>query len=319
MYEKKGMSEFTIIAIACVLIAIVSVSIMAIFIIGSNSAQIKEPENPIGITIIDGFGRTVEVPKNPQRIISIAPSTTEILFAIGLGDKVIGVDEYSDYPEEAKDKEKIGTYLAPNIELIVSLNPDLILASDLTLKDSVTILEERGLTVVAFVPKNVPEIIQNIRLTGHITNNTIEANNLADDLEERINAITSKTSNSTLHRPMIYIEYYPYWTFGPGSFGNDLISMAGGTNIAATTSAAYVEITNEFVVASNPEIIVFTASSMASTSVEDMTSRTGWKDIDAIKYNRIYTIDDDIVVRPGPRIVDALEQLAELFHPDLFS
>ena len=281
--------------------------------------EIKEPENQIGITIVDGFGRTVEVPRNPQRIISIAPSTTEILFAIGLGDKVIGVDEYSDYPEEARDKQKIGSYLMPNIELIVSLNPDLILASDMTLKDSVTILEERGLTVVAFVPKNIPEIIQNIRLVGLVGNKTIEANNLADDLEKRINTITSKTSNSTLHRPMVYMEYYPYWTFGPGSFGNDLISMAGGTNIAATTSAAYVEITNEFVVANNPEIIVFTASSMSSTFIEDISSRTGWEDTDAIKYNQIYTIDDDIVVRPGPRIVDALEQLAELFHPDLFS
>lgn len=275
-------------------------------------------EGQTGFTIIDDYGRAVTIPKYPQRIISLAPSITEILYNVQLGNNIIGVDDYSDYPEEAEDKTKIGSYLMPNLEIIISLNPDLILASDMTSKDNVITMEEKGLTVVVLAPETVTGIIQDIRLVGLIGNKTAEANNLADNLEQRIDAVTSKTSDSNLNRPKVYMEYYPYWTYGPGSFGNDMILMAGGKNIAATTATAYSEITNEFVVASNPEIIIFTVGPHASTTVEDIKSRTGWVNTDAVESNNIYTIDDDIISRPGPRIVDALEQLAELIHPDLF-
>jgi len=311
MNKRKWMSGLTAIVIVCVLI-------LTSFIVGFFVTEFKEPEKQTGFTIIDDYGRTVAVPKNPQKIISLAPSTTEILYAVGLGDKVIGVDEYSDYPEEAKNKTKIGSYLTPNLEIIISLKPDLILASDMTSKDSVVTLEEKGLTVVVLTPKTIKGIFQDIRLVGLIGNKNDEANNLADNLEQRIDVVTSKTSNSSLNRPRVYVEYYPYWTYGPGSFGNDLILMAGGRNIAATTVTAYSEITNEFLVASNPEIIIFTIGPHASTTIKDIKSRTGWDDTDAVKYDKIYTIDDDIISRPGPRIVDALEQLAELIHPELF-
>lgn len=317
MNERKWMNKSTIIAIIFILI-------FASFTAGFYSvslyiANIKKSEIEFGVTVIDDYGRTVAIPKNPQRIISLAPSITEILFSIGLGDKVVGVDDCSDYPEEAKNRTKIGSYLMPNLEIIVSLKPDLVLVSDMTSKDNVVTLEEKELTVVALAPKTIEGIIHDIRLVGLIGNKTIEANNLADNLEQRTDAVTSKTSNITLYRPKVYIEYYPYWTYGPGSFGNDLILMAGGRNIAATTTTAYPEITNEFIVASNPKIVIFTVGLHASTTVEDIRSRTGWDGTDAIKNNKIYTIDDDIISRPGPRIIDALEQLAELFHPELFS
>lgn len=306
------MDKFTIIAAIC---GIILISFSTGFYLAIN----EESEWESKLTIIDDYGRDVSITINPQRIISLSPSTTEILFAVGMGDRVIGVDEYSDYPEEVKDKTKIGSYLTPNLEIIISLKPDLILVSDMTSKDDVAILEEKGLTVVVLAPRDIDGIIQDIRLVGAIGNNSAEANNLADSLEQRINAITSKTSNSNINRPSVYIEYYPYWTYGPGSFGNDLILMAGGRNIASTTITAYPEITSEFLIASNPEIIIFTVGYHASTTVEDITNRAGWDATDAVKYNRIYTIDDDIMARPGPRIVDAFEQLAEMIHPELFS
>lgn len=301
------------------IIAIVCVMILIAFIAGFDVAEFKEQEKQAGFTVIDDYGREVTLPKNPQRIISLAPSSTEILFAVGLGYRVVGVDDNSDYPEAAKNKTKIGSYLNPNLEVIASLEPDLILVTDITSKEYVASLEEKNFTVVVLAPKTIQGIIRDIRVVGAIGNKTTEANNLADNLEQRINAITSKTSNSSLYRPKVYVEYYPYWTYGPGSFGNDLISMAGGKNIAAITATAYSEITNEFVVASNPELIIFTVGSRASTTIKDIKSRTGWDKVDAVKNNKIYTIDDDIISRPGPRIVDALEQLARLIHPELFS
>lgn len=277
----------------------------------------KIEEKQEEFTIIDDYGRTVVIPKYPQRIISLAPSTTEILYAVGLGDKIVGVDDYSDYPEEAKNKTKIGNcYPTPNLEIILSLKPDLIVTADITSKDFVTTMEEKGLKVIVLAPKTINGIIQNIRLVGLIGNKAAEANNLADNLEQRINAITSKTSNSNF--PKVYVEYYPYWTFGPGSFSNDLILMAGGRNIAATTTTAYPNIDDEFIVSSNPEIIIYTIGPYTTTTIEEIKRRTGWYETDAVKNNKIYTLDDNIISRPGPRIVDALEQLAELIHPELF-
>jgi len=311
MNKRKRITKLAAIAMTCILI-------LAAFIVISYVTQFKKSERQTGFTVIDDYGRVVTAPKNPQRIISLAPGCTEIIFAVGLGTRVIGVDDYSNYPEAAKNITKIGSYLNPNLEVIVSLEPDLILASDMTSKEYITSLEEKKLTVFVLAPKAIQGIIRDVRLVGIIGNKTREADNLTNSLEQRINAITSKTSNSSLYRPKVYVEYYSYWTYGPGSFGNDLISMAGGKNISATTATAYSEITNEFVVASDPELIVFTVGLHTSTTIKDIKSRTGWDKVGAVQNNKIYTIDDDIISRAGPRIVDALEQLAKLIHPDLF-
>jgi iron complex transport system substrate-binding protein len=312
MSTKKWLNTLKITAIVCILL-------FTVLIINLYIAKFKESEETSGFTVIDDYGRAVIVPKNPQRIISLAPGCTEIIFALGLNTRVVGVDDYSDYPEAAKNITKIGSYLNPNLEVIVSLEPDLILASDMTSKEHIASLEEKNLAVFVLAPKVIQGIIRDIRLVGIIGNKKKEADDLTNSLEQRINVITAKTKSNTLCAPRIYIEYYPYWTYGPGSFGNDLISMAGGENIAGTMATAYSEITNEFVVSSNPELMVFAVGSHASTTSKDIKSRTGWDRISAVKNNKIYTIDDDIISRPGPRIVDALEQLAILIHPELFS
>ena len=306
------MNKIAAIAAIC---SIILVSVITGFYIADSDKS----ENAFALTITDDYGEKVTIPNNIQRIVSLSPSTTEILFAVGLGDKIVGIDEYSDYPEETKGITKIGSYLTPNLEIIVSLEPDLVFVSDMTSKDDVENLKEKGLTVIVLAPITIDEIIQDIRLVGVVCNNVLEVNNLTDNLDERINLVTSKTNNSNLDRPRVYIEYFPYWTYGPGSFGNDLISMAGGTNIAASTATEYPEITTEFIVASNPEIIILTIGPMTSTSVEDIITRIGWDSIDAIKNDEIFTIDDNIISRPGPRMVNALERLAEIIHPELFS
>jgi len=311
MKKRKGITRLAAIAMACILI-------LAAFIVISYITQFKESGRQTGFTVIDDYERAITVPKNPQRIISLAPGCTEIIFAVGLGTKVVGVDDYSNYPEAAKNITKIGSYLSPNLEVMVLSEPDLILASDMTSKEYITSLEEKNLTVFILAPKAIQGIIRDIRLVGIIGNKTKEADNLINSLEQRINVIASKTKSNTLYTPRVYLEYYPYWAYGPGSFGNDLISMAGGKNIAATAASAYSEVASEFIVSSNPELIIFTIGPYVSTTTKDIKSRTGWDRISAVRNNKIYAIYDDIISRPGPRIVDALEQLAKMIHPELF-
>lgn len=268
-------------------------------------------------TITDDFGRTLLIPDNPQRIVSLAPSATEILFVLGLEGRIVGVDDNSDYPEAAQGIQKVGGWI-PDVEKIVVLKPDLVLVSDMTSAELVASMEGKGLTIVCLAPKTVYGVIQDINLVGQITGNLDVAEAVTEKLEQRIEAITRVTETPELYRPTVYLEYYPYWTFGPGSFGNDLISMAGGRNIGAEAAAEYFNVSNEYIVGGNPEIIIFTLSQYTTTTVEDMRKRPGFNTIDAVKNNKIYTIDDDILSRPGPRIVDALEMLAHLIHPELF-
>lgn len=289
------------------------------FALGFYIAGLRQPGEVVQeLKVVDGYGRAVSISRTPLRIISLAPSITETLYAVEVGERVVGVDDFSDYPEEVGAKPRIGSYLNPDLEKIVALKPDLILASDITPLEMVLDLEQRGLTVFVLAPKTLREVIHDIRLVGLITGNADKANAVAEKLEQRINAITSKISNSSAYRPRVYLEYYPYWTFGLGSFGHDLILMAGGRNLAEGAVAAYPQVSDEFIVGSNPEIIIFTVGPHAKTTIEDIEDRPGWRNTEAVRSGRIYTIDDDILSRPGPRLVDALEQLAKTFHPELF-
>jgi iron complex transport system substrate-binding protein len=290
------------------------------FAIGYYFAGLRQPEEAVReLKVVDGYGRAVSISRTPLRIISLAPSVTETLYVIGVSERVVAVDDFSDYPEEARAKPKIGSYLDPDLEKIIALKPDLILASDITSREMVSALEQRGLTVFVLAPKTLGEVIRDIRLVGLITGNAGEANAVAEKLEQRINAVVSKISESGAYRPRVYLEYYPYWTFGPGSFGHDLILMAGGRNLAEGALAAYPQVSDEFIVGSNPEMIIFTVGPHAETTVEDIRDRPGWRNTEAVRNGRIYTIDDDILSRPGPRLVDALEQLAKMIHPELFA
>ncbi len=313
--SEGGMTRRKPIKLTLLVLGLILSSALGYYLAGLQPSRETAQE----LKVIDGYGRTVSIPQRVLKIVSLAPSVTEILYAIGAGDRVVGVDDFSDYPEEARAKAKIGSYLEPNLEQIVAFKPDLILASDITSREMVLNLEEKGLTIFVLAPRTLREVIRDVRLAGLIIGNADKANAVAEKLEQRVNVITSKISNSSAQRPRVYLEYYPYWTFGPGSFGHDLILMAGGRNIAEGTLAPYPQVTNEFLVRSNPEIIIFTVGPHATTTIQDIENRPGWRNTEAVRNRRIYTIDDDIISRPGPRLVDALEQLAKTIHSELFS
>jgi len=310
MQMKAGKTYMMWVAIAVVVTSVVAFT--GGYIVGTSVSSTDE-----GVLLVDDYGRTIRLDSIPERIVSVAPTPTEILFAVGAGDLVVGVDDYSDYPAEAANLTKVGSYTL-STEVIIGLQPDLVVSSDLVPLAQLELLEDRGIPFVILATRTLDDVMKDIRLVGILTGHVEEANELADDLEGRTGAVEAKTLADGVVKPRVYIEYYPYWTYGPGSFGNDLIALAGGINIAENTSSEYPMITSEFVIAQDPEIIVYTLGYMTTTTAEEIASRPGWDGISAVSSESIYSMDDNLVSRYGPRIVDGLEQLAALLHPDLF-
>lgn len=281
------------------------------------------PNNPTPTNgIVDDLGRSVNIEAIPQRIISLSPSNTEILFALGLGEKVVGVTEYCNYPPEALDKEKVGGYSTPDIEKVIALQPDLIFADDIHKEEIIPALEERGLTVFALMPGNLDGVLADIQMVGKITGKEQEASELVAQMESRIEAITEKTEQlEPQERPRVfYIVWHdPLRTSGSETFIHELIEKAGGVNVFQdVTEHKAVDI--ESVIYRNPAIVIAcTGHGEAEdepfkwAESEPMLSVT-----EARKNNRIYQIDADIVSRTGPRIVQALEEFAQFIHPEIF-
>ena len=270
--------------------------------------------------VVDDLGRSVSIVKEPQRIISLAPSNTEILFSLGLGDKVVGVTDYCNYPPEALNKTKIGGFSTPDIEKIVALQPDLILAADIHKEETIPALEGHGLTVFALAPKDLDGILKDIRMVGKITGKEKEANELAARMGSRIKAITDKTEKLREKTNVLYIVWHdPLYSAGLGTLEQELIDKAGGKNIFQDITE-YQAVDLERVIARNPEVII-----ACTGHGEDRDKPFRWANtearlgvIGARKNHRVYQIDADVAFRAGPRIVDALEWFAYFIHPELF-
>lgn len=303
----QGTSTLMIVVIA----AVVFVGGLSVGLLVAPALQ--EVEEPSGMKITDGWGRSVTVPQPVERIVSLAPSSTEILFALGLGERVVGVDQASNHPPEAQDKTIVGGYVGGfNLEVITVLDPQLILASDINAAELVGDLENRSFAVVVLNPSGVYGVLEDIELVGSITGTDSEAEELVSNLTARVETITNLTLG--VETPSVYIELdNNLYTYGPGSFGDDMLGLAGGENIAGSMGSPMPKLDEEFVVSSSPQIII-----TVFTPVEEIKSRPGWSDISAVQNDKVFAVDGDLISRPGPRIVDGLEELAHLIHPELF-
>ncbi len=283
---------------------------------GQDSTQPTPEEYPL--TIVDSLGRNVTIFKQPERVVSLAPSNTEILFALDLGDKVVGVTEYCNYPLVAQEKEKVGGFSTVSIERVVALEPDLILAAGIH-ESIVGDLEGLGLTVVVLDSKNVDDILENIILVGKITGQVGVAEELTASMEHRINAITDKTKDAQ-KRKVFYVTWHdPLKTAGPGTITHELIQLAGGSNIADDAKTKYPVYSLEMLIERNPDIIIVSSGHGAGgPTVENIGTLLQDRGISAVRNRRIYEIDADLVVRDGPRVVDGLEEMAKCIHPELF-
>ena len=268
-------------------------------------------------TLTDFQNRPVTVPRRPERIVSIGPSITEFLFALGAGPRVVGVDDFSDEPAAAAQLEKVGG-IKVNFEKVVSLKPDLVLSvkfSDGTIEK----LAGAGLIVLIVDPQTAGDVARTASLLGRAVGSDGDA--MARDIQKRVDAVRAKTASATA-KPRIYHEIdasdpTKIFTVGPGSYIHDLIEIAGGVNIAAKAASAYPQLSAEEILRSDPEIIVLAAADY-SAKPDQVAARAGWSAISAVKNKRIVTIAPNLINRPGPRVGEAAEAYAKLVHPELF-
>jgi cobalamin transport system substrate-binding protein len=295
--------------------------LLALMVIGAVTACSNAGSAPG--TITDDMGRQVELKASPQRIVSHVPSITETLFALGLDDKIVGVSDYCDYPEAAKSKPKVGGYFTPNIETIVSMSPDLVL-TDGQVPELITRLEGLKMPLIVIDPKDIDGVLRDIELLGNITGTQQRAAEINSDLKKRVDAVFFKVAPLS-YRPKVFYVYEASsptmpWTAGPGSFIDALLNLAGGENVAGNASGPWVQFNMEELVNSDPEILLLNVTmGTATISPEALKELPGWKDLTAVKEERIYTINADLVDRSGPRIVQGLEDIAKAIHPELFA
>ena len=297
------------------------ISIILLSLIVACTAPADEAA-PSPIEVTDQLGRVVKLEKIPERIISLAPSNTEILFALGLEDRVVAVTDYCNYPPEVQEKPRVGGFTTTNIEKVVAYSPDLILAAQIQEKKIIPVLEGKGLTIVALDPKTLDEVLESITLVGEVTGKKEEASRLVAGMRNRIKAVTDKTDSlpEAQRLRVFYITWHdPLMTPGSGTRHNELIRMAGGTNIAQDLTG-YAAISLEAIIEANPQVII---AGVGMGSGEDLPfqyvrTESRLRHVDARINNRVYSIDVDLAGRPGPRITDALEKFAEFIHPELF-
>lgn len=273
------------------------------------------PPTPTPIQVTDDLGKVLTLDKTPQKIVSLAPSVTEILFAIGAGGKVVGVQDFSNYPPEAASLPKVGGFPL-NYELIASLQPDLCIGADITSPDDIAKLEGLGLKVIVVNRTDLEGIFTNIELVGKAVGMEKSANDLAASLRAELKALRERLQTATT-KPRVFVELdETLYTVAPGSFIHPLIEMAGGANIAADSTNPYPQFSAEQIIAKDPQVIIL-ADAAYGVTAEQVKARPGWEAITAVKNGAVYPIDGDIISRPGPRILQGLQALVALIHPEL--
>jgi len=275
------------------------------------------------LTVTDGLGRTLTLDQSPQRVISLAPSNTEILYAVGAGDLMVGRDDFSNFPEEALVLPTVGGSMGDyNLEQIASLQPDLVLAAEINTPEQVRALEDLGIKVYYLSnPIDLDGVFQNLLIVGELTGRQSQAQVLAERLRARVNAVQQEVASVT-ERPKVFYELDGSeparpWTAGKGTFMDLLIQLAGGENVGASMDVSWGQLSLEALLLANPDVILLGDAAYGVTA-EQVASRPGWEGIKAVKTNRVIPFNDDTASRPGPRLVDALEILARILHPQLF-
>lgn len=310
-------------------IAIVTFLIIAMLALSGCTSPATTTNNTttskFPMTVTDDFNRQTVIEKAPERIVSLSPSITEVLFALGLGDKVVGDTDYCYYPEAAKNKTKVSSVTGVNPEKIIELDPDVTFATSLTGKDTVNLLADRGLDVVVYYPENISEIYMNIRDIGNVTGTQDNASKLIADMNKRVDAVTTKVGsvNDSDKPKVLLVVWYDdqtgFYVAGSDCFGDEVIKLAGGRNAAAGVKG-YGVMSTEAIIEADPDVIIVTiGEGMDAPYVSIKNTSISWlKDIKAVKNGKVYPIDTDIVSRHGPRIVEGVEATAKLLYPQLF-
>ncbi|MCR8656370.1 ABC transporter substrate-binding protein [Paenibacillus endoradicis] len=279
----------------------------------TNGAANSESVYPM--TLTDATNTEVTLTESPKAIVSIVPSETEILFAIGLGGNVVGVDEYSNYPAATADIEKVGDFTT-NIEAVMALEPDIVLASSSMNGDAITKLRELGIVVYASNPITYDEVVAHINQLGVLLDAQAQAGEVAAEMNKVKEDIVAKVANAEDRK--VYLEFSPGYTVGSGEFLDDLVTLAGGINVA-NGQPGWFEVDAEAVITENPAVIIYPDFGEEQSSIlAGIQARPGWEAIDAVKNNEMVMVTNDPLVRVGPRLTQGLSEIAAAIHPELF-
>ncbi|WP_433945772.1 ABC transporter substrate-binding protein [Paenibacillus sp. SN-8-1] len=267
----------------------------------------------------DATGEEVTFDKAPAKIVSLAPSETEALFAIGLDKEIVGVTDFDDYPEAAKSKPKMGG-MKVNAETIVAAQPDVVFVAGLTDAETIKTLRGLNIKVFQFNPKTIDAVIQDIDTYGQITDHQAEAKKVTDQMKKELQQVTDAVKSVTnKQKKKVYIEFSPGFTVGKGEFMDEMISLSGGVNVAGDLTG-WQQINEENIIKANPDVILYAKSVVDEnnkTLADIIKARSGWDKITAIKDNRVVGLDDNLLSRPGPRVTQGLIEVAKAIYPDL--
>lgn len=270
-------------------------------------------------TFVDDTGRKLYLAKPPKRIVSLAPSITEMLFALGLNEEIVGVTEFCDYPPAAQEKPKIG-YSQPNLEILVALQPDLVLAPQSFLRaDLLAKLEQLKIPTFILEPKTVEDILAHIRLLGRMVGRTTAAVKESERIRKHVAGLSARLENLPRPRLLYVLNSDPLITVGPGSYIHHLIELAGGQNVAAGAHTAYPRLSLEEVLKQDPEYLLFPVGKFEGITQEEQDTWRQWTGLSAVQADRLFQIPSDLLNRPGPRIGEGLDILVRVLHPEILS
>ncbi|CAM4370195.1 hypothetical protein GCM10007362_16520 [Saccharibacillus endophyticus] len=264
------------------------------------------------LTLTDATGTEVTFDAAPAKIVSLAPSETETLFALGLDEQIVGVSDNDDYPDAAKSKPKMGGFEL-NTEAIVAAQPDIVFVADVTDDATVESLRGLGLSVFKFNPDTLEDVINDIATYGEITDRQAEAKDVTDKMRADMEKVrTAAASIDEADRKTVYLEFSPGWTVGKGEFMDELISASGAINAAEATTG-WSEVDAEAVIQADPDVILYSQLSVDPKTIKD---RSGWAAIAAVENDQLFAIDDNLVSRPGPRLSEGLIEVFNAIYPD---
>jgi iron complex transport system substrate-binding protein len=275
------------------------------------------------LTITDGLGRQVDLPRPPKRVVSLAPKNTELMYAIGAGEQLVGVTTYCNYPKPSSKLPKVGGFSPSSVSLetLLDLQPDVVLSAGNLQRGLIEQLEQLGIPVVALNAESLDDLFDEVELLGQVTQKSQESANCVRQMRARVARVRDLVAAIPEDRRVTV--FYRVWDepltgAGPGSFLGNLIDLAGGRNIVDDVETPYVKLSEEILLERDPEVII--APSMGSSIVrrDDLLEQPTWRDIRAIRSGAVYVLDGDLVSRCGPRLVDALEVIAEHLYPDYF-
>ena len=260
----------------------------------------------------DDLGKKINLPQDVKRVVSLAPNLTEIIFAVGAGEKLVGVTTFCNYPAKANEINKIGDTLKPNIENIIALKPDVVFVTTASQLESFSkTLDQQGTKVFVTNPKSLDSIYKSIETIGDILGKKENAANIVSEMKKRVETVENKTAKAEKITTFVQIDKSLY-TIGQSAFLTDIVSKAGGISVTNDVPMDFPMLTKERAIKLNPQTIIL------SESPDNNEPNDAFKNSDAVKNNKIYKINADILSRPGPRIVDGLEQIAKSLHPELF-